>query len=204
MDKSNGQGKRPTSAAQGVATRKAIIEAAGQLIVEVGWGQVTTRAIAARAGVPHGAVGYHFTGKVELLREAGMTATEQALAVPLTMALQADSVRVLLEGTAAWFAGGGLSDPSAALLLEVAREAMHDDALREHIAALLETYRTALTDLVANDQARGVVFGAATPAGTATVIAALLDGLLMHHLLDPALDVRASADAMLALVGGRQ
>ena len=35
---------------------------------------MTTRAVAERAGLPHGAVSYHFRGKQELLTEATMFA----------------------------------------------------------------------------------------------------------------------------------
>src|SRR3954471_18939983 len=118
MDKPDGQVHRPTSAEQGAATRRAIIDAAVALIGEVGWGQVTTRAIAARAGVPHGAVGYHFNGKAELLREAAISATMRVLADPMAMTRGATSVAELVEGTLAWYSGGGISDPSVALLLE--------------------------------------------------------------------------------------
>lgn len=202
MDKSHGQAGRPTSAEQGEATRRAIVDAAVALIGELGWGQVTTRAIAARAGVPHGAVAYHFNGKAELLREAATAATERMLAAPIAMARQADSVAGLVEGTIGWYAAGGITDPSVALLLEVTREAVRDDALRESFSAMLRDFRASLADLVVRDQERGAVPAEASSAGTATVIAALLDGLLLHRVLDPQLDVEAAASAVRTLLGG--
>ena len=178
------------------------MDAAVALIGEAGWGQVTTRAIAARAGVPHGAVGYHFNGKAELLREAAISATTRALAEPIALARQAGSVRELVEGTFAWYSGGGMSDPSVALLLEVTREAVRDDALRESFAAVLRDYRSALADLVRADQERGAVTPEASTLGTATLVAALLDGLLLHLVLDPDLDIQATAAAVRTLLGG--
>lgn len=204
MDKSDGQGGRPTSAEQGAATRRAIIEAAIALIGEVGWGQVTTRAIAARAGVPHGAVGYHFTGKADLLREAALTATAQALAEPIAMVRHAGSVREVMEGTFAWYSGGGLADPSAGLLLEIAREAVRDEALREPMAEVLRDYRAALADLVRADQERGALRPDVPPEGVAATVAALLDGLLLHLLLDPGLDTHDTATAVRTLLGGER
>jgi AcrR family transcriptional regulator len=202
MDKSSGQGNRPTSAEQGAATRRAIVDAAVALIGELGWGQVTTRAIATRAGVPHGAVGYHFNGKAELLREAAVEATMRALAEPIAMAGQADSVAGLVEGSLGWYASGGIADPSVALLLEVTREAVRDDALRESFAAVLREFRTSLTELVVRDQERGAVSPEASSVGTATLVAALLDGLLLHLILDPHLDIQATASAVRTLLGG--
>ena len=55
--------------------------AAAELIAELGWGRVTTRAVAERAELPHGAVSYHFRGKQELLAEAALHAFQQAIPV---------------------------------------------------------------------------------------------------------------------------
>jgi AcrR family transcriptional regulator len=63
----------------GGATRQRLLTAAAELIAEVGWGQVTTRAVTERAGLPHGAVSYHFRGKRELLGDAAMHAFSDAL-----------------------------------------------------------------------------------------------------------------------------
>ena len=61
--------------------------AAAELIAELGWGRVTTRAVATRAGVLHGSVSYHFRGKQELLTEAALDAFQRAMPVALFEAL---------------------------------------------------------------------------------------------------------------------
>ncbi|MBO2453412.1 TetR/AcrR family transcriptional regulator [Actinomadura barringtoniae] len=203
MDKSSGQGNRPTSAEQGEATRAAILKAAAALIGENGWGHVTTRAIAARAGVPHGAVSYHFRGKDDLLRQAAVAATVEALAVPIAMVRSAGSVREVLEGTMAWYASGALDDPSMALLLETARQSSRDEELREPFAEVLRTYRAALSDLVRADQERGDLGAGASPEGIAMAVAALLDGLMLHLVADPGLDAQEGVRAVLDLMGGQ-
>ncbi|WP_165495312.1 TetR/AcrR family transcriptional regulator [Actinomadura roseirufa] len=172
------------------------------LIAEVGWGQVTTRAIATRAGVPHGAVSYHFRGKDDLLRQAAIAGTLQALAEPLALARQARDVHEVLEGTLAWFASGGLRDPSTVLLLETLRQSMLDSALREPIATALRTFRAELTELVRRDQESGEVVAGPPAAGTAVLVAALMDGLLMHMILDPELDIANAAEAARTLLRG--
>jgi AcrR family transcriptional regulator len=206
VDKADGQpttrSETLTSAQQGAATRRAILAAAAQLIAETGWCAVTTRAIAARAGVPHGAVSYHFTGRADLLREAALEATRAALAEPMALVSTAGSVSEVLQGTFAWYAAGWLSDPSVALMLESAREAGRDEALREPIAAQLHEYRSALADLVRRDQARGALVPGVDADGAAALIAALLDGLIVHLVLDPTLDTRPVATAILGLFGG--
>ncbi|MGH3415303.1 MAG: TetR family transcriptional regulator [Actinocrinis sp.] len=183
-------------------TRQALLDAAAALIAETGWCAVTTRAIAARAAVPHGAVSYHFGGKDELLREAALTATRAALAAPLALAAQAGSVAELLSGTFAWYGGGGLSDPAVAQLLETAREAARDPALRAPIAAELGDYRKTLADLVRRDQRRGALVATVPADGVAAALAALLDGLILHLVLDPDLDTRPAAAAVLGLLAG--
>jgi len=50
-------------------TRQALIFAAGELVAERGVGQVSTRAIAQKAGENLGAIHYHFGGKDNLLQE---------------------------------------------------------------------------------------------------------------------------------------
>ncbi|MEO3827462.1 helix-turn-helix domain-containing protein [Actinomadura sp. B10D3] len=202
MTKATGQGTRPSSAEQGAATRKAILTATAALIGEVGWGQVTMRAIAARAGVPHGAISYHFQGKDDLLRQAAIAGTLQALAEPLAMAQAAGDVREMFEGTLGWFAGGGLEDPSVALLLETVRQSSRDPSLREPLATEMRRFRAALTELVRRDQEQGAITADPPASGTATVVAALLDGLLLHLILDPELDLQGAAEAVRTLLRG--
>jgi AcrR family transcriptional regulator len=202
VDKPIGQGARPSSGEQGAATRAAILEATVALIGELGWGQVTMRKIAARAGVPHGAISYHFQGKDDLLRKAAVSGTLRALAEPLAMARAAGGIQEMVEGTLGWFMSGGLQDPSVALLLETARQSTRDPALREPLAAEMRKFRAALTELVQQGQESGHVNRDAPASGVATMVAALLDGLLLHLILDPELDLQDAADAVRTLLRG--
>ncbi|TDD80538.1 TetR/AcrR family transcriptional regulator [Actinomadura rubrisoli] len=204
MDKTIGQGSRSrlTSVEQGAATRAVITEAAGALIAEVGWGQVTTRAIAMRADVPHGAVSYHFQGKEDLLRQAAIAGTRQALAQPLEAARHATGVHEVLDGTFAWFTDGGLNDPTVVLLLETLRQSSRDPLLRAPIAEMLRAFRKALTDLARADQEKGDLVAGVSPSGTAALVAGLFDGLLLHLLLDPELDLHDAAGAVHTLLRG--
>lgn len=203
MDKSDGQGERtsrPASAVQGVATRKAIITAAIALIGERGWDTVTTRGVAERAGVPHGAVSYHFAGKRDLLRIAAAEAVTRMFADPIALAREAGGVGELLDGTLGWYAAGGVNDPSVTVLVEVLRAAAHDDALADRLGAELRTYRAAVTDLVERDQRRGAMAARPAPGAVAVIVAALLDGLLLHMLVDPTLDAGDAATTIRALL----
>ena len=71
----------PTSKSdrRSVETRARLLSAASELIAERGWASVSTRDLAARAGVNPALVNYHFGGKSQLLI-AGAIESLQTLA----------------------------------------------------------------------------------------------------------------------------
>jgi AcrR family transcriptional regulator len=178
------------------------MQAAAELIAELGWGRVTTRAVAGRAGLPHGSVSYHFRGKQELLTEAALHAFQQAIPVDQFAALK--TVDDLIGLIAAEVGDPEAIDPVLSrLMLEAMREAERDHALRERMGAMLGEYRRMMVDAVRVDQERGAVFDGAPPEAVATILGAVGDGLLLHVLLDPELDTAAAIDALRGLLAGR-
>ena len=114
--------------------------AAAELIAEIGWGRVTTRAVAERAGLPHGAVSYHFRGKQELLIEAAMFAFARAVPEDEFGALA--GVEDLIGFIAAEVADRDAIDPVLSrLMFEAMGEAERDPALRERMGAMLAVPR---------------------------------------------------------------
>jgi AcrR family transcriptional regulator len=200
MDKSDGQSDRTTRrSAASAATRERLLVAAAELIAQLGWGRVTTRAVAARAGLPHGAVSYHFSGKQELLGEAAMHAFERAVPIEeFTAPRDADS---LIDTIAAELGGAVATDSTLSrLMLEAMLEAERDQGLRERMGALLATYRTAMVEVVRDGQERGAVSSDAPAAAIATLLGAVGDGLMLQMLLDPELDARAPLEALRTLM----
>ncbi len=176
--------------------------AAAELIAELGWGRVTTRAVAERAGLPHGSVSYHFHGKQELLTEAAMHAFQQAIPVEGFAALT--SVKDLIGLIDAELSDRDAIDPVLSrLMLEAMREAERDAVLQERMGGMLGQYRHLMVKAVRADQKRGLVFDGASPAAIATLLGAVGDGLLLHALLDPDLDIRAAINALRALLAPR-
>jgi AcrR family transcriptional regulator len=175
--------------------------AAAQLTAELGWGRVTTRAVAARAGLPHGSVSYHFRGKQELLIEAALHAFQQAIPIGHFEALE--TVDDLIGVIAAELAPDAIDPVLSRLMLEAMREAERDPGLRERMGAMLGAYRQLMIDTVRADQERGATFGGAPPAAIATLLGAVGDGLLLHALLDPDLDIPAAIEALRALLSAR-
>lgn len=199
MDKANGQSGRTAASA---ATREKLMTAAAELIAELGWGRVTTRAVAERAGLPHGAVSYHFRGKQELLIEAAMFAFAQA--IPVAEVAARASVDDLIGLISAELADHGAIDPVLSrLMFESMREAERDAALRERMSAMLTQYRELMTRTIRAEQERGAVFTGAPAEAIATLLGAAGDGLLLHALIDPGLDVRAALGALHALLAPR-
>jgi AcrR family transcriptional regulator len=199
MDKSNGQAGRTAASAP---TREKLMAAAAALIAELGWGRVTTRAVAERAGLPHGAVSYHFRGKQELLIEAAMFAFARAIPEDEFAAL--GSMEDFIGLIAAEVADRDAIDPVLSrLMFEAMREAERDQALRERMGAMLAQYRELMVQAVRAEQQRGMVFADAPAEAIATLLGAVGDGLLLHALLDPDVDVRAALNALRALLAPR-
>lgn len=87
-------------------------------------------------------------------------------------------------------------------MFEAMSEAERDEALRDRLGALLTSYRRLLVDVVRAEQQRGAVRADADAAAIATLLGAVGDGLLLHALLDPQLDVSDALTALRAIVAG--
>ena len=204
MDSPDGQTGSPTDpTARGpasTATRERLMRAAAELIAEAGWARVTTRAVAARAGLPHGSVSYHFRGKQELLIEATLDAFQRAIPVG-----EFERLRTVddLLGLIAAELGDAMDPVLSRLSLEAMREAERDPALRERMGALLGEYRRLIVEIVRAGQRRGTVVDGAPPDAIATLVGAAGDGLLLHVVLDPGLDVGAAVEALRVLLRAR-
>ncbi len=161
---------------------------------------MTTRAVAARAGLPHGAVSYHFRGKQGLLIEAALEAFRRAIPLAEFEALR--SADDLLELIATELREA--TDPVLSrLMLEAMREAERDAVLRERMGVMMGAYRGLVVEAVRADQARGAVYDGAPAEAIATLVGAAGDGLLLHALLDPELDVAGAIAALRALLRAR-
>jgi len=179
----------------GQATRRRLLDAAVALIAEVGWGRVTTRAVAERAGLPHGAVSYHFPGKQALLSEAAMELVERSF--PLDELRELDDLAGVVSQMREWASGSAPVDQMGrAVLWEALREAGRDPLVRARSAGLLTRYRRVLADLIGAAQQRGQAPAGVDPDALATLLAAAADGLLMHAMLDPDTDFVGAVEAL--------
>jgi len=199
MNRPNGQSEWTTTKRDdSFPTRQRLIDAAAALIAELGWGQVTTRAIAERAGLPHGTVSYHFRGKQELLAEAAQHTIERLF--PMSELEAITTLEDLLSLIRSWLGNRDATESvGAGVLMEAVHESKRNPALRQHLAAILRDYRRVVAEVVRAEQSQGMLASNLAPEAVAILIAAVGDGLLLHVLLDSELNVTLAIETLFAL-----
>ncbi|CAM5297789.1 TetR/AcrR family transcriptional regulator [Streptomyces aurantiogriseus] len=183
------------STTRGEQTRARLFDAAVQLIAEEGWGAVTTRKIADRAGVRAGVVHYHFATVTDLLVDAALDATRRELGRGLELLREAEDVSTGLRHVLRAVAEYAADEPMTALLSETLLAARRIGRLREELSALLRELRAVTAQWL---RSQGC---AEEPEATAIVLLAALDGLMLHLLLDPDLPAASLAGPLARLAG---
>ncbi|MFI6575289.1 TetR/AcrR family transcriptional regulator [Nocardiopsis sp. NPDC050513] len=174
------------------------MEAGLALLAEGGWPAVTTRAVAARGGANVGLIHYHFGGlpalRLEIARRAGDTVmtpvVEALLAAP-----DARSALDAMRGVVPRVTGDErVVRLSVELIAGAIRQPELGDALREG----LREARGQVADWLGTLHPH---WPAERRAGAAMLVAALLDGMVLHHLLDAELSVEPALAALGELIG---
>ncbi|MGP3910133.1 TetR/AcrR family transcriptional regulator [Nonomuraea sp. 10N515B] len=183
------------SAARGQETRQRLLDAAVALVPELGWGGVTTRLVAERAGVAPGVVHYHFASVTELLIAAG-TGFSGGLLDQMSGELTAraeigEGVDWLL-GELARYSG---VDPASLLVVEMFLASTRLPGLRERLGEQIAAFRSRVASWLAE---RGYQGDAEIAAA---LLAAAVDGIMLHRALDPDLDIAALAGPLRAMFG---
>ncbi len=186
-------------------TRDRILNATVELMAEIGIDRVRTRSIAERAGVNPALVHYHFGSVSALVVEAAQDALLRTLG-PSLDALRSgrtigESVRAILH----WLVHYGEQSPGSTILAEAMVKATRDPAFRRWARQASQRFRAVILERLQRARDAGELDPGLDLTATAVLLAAALDGMLFHHLVDPKLDVLQVADpidAMLA-AGGR-
>ncbi|WP_237323216.1 TetR/AcrR family transcriptional regulator [Streptomyces sp. JJ36] len=165
-----------------------MVDAGVELLAEGGWPAVTTRSVAERAGANLGLIHYHWGGlpqlkqaiarragelifgplTIQLLESAGVDEVLDQLPAMVSPPTDATMTRLTVELIA-----GAVRDPQ---LGDVLRESLAE--ARRELSGWLETHLPG------------------APDGTATLLIALLDGLFLHHMLDPEMGSEEAIDAL--------
>jgi AcrR family transcriptional regulator len=188
------------STGRGEATRRKIARAAVELVGELGWDAVTTRAVAARAGVNPALVHYHFGSMDALLRGAVVAALEEEVGQTAGPLIHAPSLAEGLAGSVGSVEQLDLGTPAGNLLIEAMVRAMRDPGLAEVIVGSLQGFRDLVAARIRQAQASGEAAADVSPEASGVLIAAALDGLFFHRVIDPTTDIDGVSDLLLRLV----
>ncbi|MEV2275583.1 TetR family transcriptional regulator C-terminal domain-containing protein [Nocardiopsis sp. NPDC049922] len=187
-----------TNSARGRRRREELVEAGLALLVEGGWPAVTTRAVAARGGTNMGLIHYHFGGlpalRLEIARRAGdavmMPVVEALLAAPDARSVL-DAMRTVVPRVTG-------DERVVRLSVELIVGAMRQPELGDALRAGLREARGQIADWLGTLNPH---WPAERRTGTATLVAALLDGMMLHHLLDAQLSIEPALAALGELIG---
>lgn len=182
------------------STRRKILDAAAELIAELGWSAVTTRRIADRVGVNNALIHYYFGTKDALLIEAASTMFAEEFQGPMTRMVTAPTFAEALRAYIDYLRVIEDHGPGVTVSVEALLRGMRDEPVREWIEGVLLGARRMLEILVIAAQERGELPVDLDPAGSAVVLAALLDGLVLYRLIDPDLDLDAVESSLLGMM----
>jgi AcrR family transcriptional regulator len=193
---------RPSSFSResGDKTRRALLDAAVVLVAERGWDAVTTRQIAERAGVNQGLIHYHFRSKDHLLHAAFERALRETFAEPGAALARATNLRAAIADMVRGLEPGEEAESLALFSVEAMARGARDDEIRRSMAEMLAEFRQQIAGRIASGQWRGELSADLDAVGTATVLGALLDGLGLHVLIDPSINIERTAVAAAQLV----
>lgn len=168
------------------------------LLCDGGWPAVTTRAVAERADSRPALIHYHFGGlpglHTAIARRAGDLIINPLVAELLGAVDERAAlamVRQLLPQTTG-------DERTTRLAVELIAGAMRDPVLGEVLRDQLREARVRIADRL------GQLHPGWPPArliGTATLIVASIDGLMLHYMLDPGMPVGEALGAVEDLLG---
>jgi AcrR family transcriptional regulator len=181
------------SAARGSEVRQRLIAAAVELIPERGWTAVSTRVLADRAGVTPSVVHYHFPSVSAVLNDAVVGGMRQALSEVDGLLDSARTPADAVDAMLALVSQYSGADPTSLLFTEGYLAATRDAELRERIEAVLTEFRERFGRWLASREVP-------VPEGTAAVLMAAIDGLLLHRGLGAGQDTEAAAAVLRRVV----
>lgn len=184
-------------AQRGQEVRQRLLAAAVELIPERGWSAVSTRLLAERARVTPGVVHYHFASVQDLLSQATVGLMREMLSGVGDLFDRAKTATEAVDTMLAALEEYSGRDPASLVLIEAYLAATRDDELRRAMTAIVADFRQrfagALTRWLVPD-----------PASTAAVMAAAIDGILLHRGLDPDVTAASIGPVLRRLVAGNQ
>jgi AcrR family transcriptional regulator len=150
--------------------------------------------VAERAGVGAGLVHYHFASLQALLTEAALGAMRGVLEQVGPVLDGARTPREAVDLVMASLAGHTGRDPVSLVFMEAYLASTRDADLRDSVAAIIAEFRRRLAGRLAGH-------GLDDPEETAAVLAAAIDGVLLHRAVDPSLTGEIVAPVLRRILG---
>ena len=182
-------------------TRQRILRATVALMAEIGIDRVRTRSIAERAGVNPALVHYHFGSVPALVLEAAEDALRRELGPSIDVLQSGATLKASLRAVLTWIERYGERTPGSTILAEAMVKATRDPAFRRWTKHASQRFRSAILERLEAARDAGELDANLDLTATAMLLAASLDGLLFHRLVDPTLDVMRAAAPLEAMLG---
>jgi AcrR family transcriptional regulator len=184
---------------RGQQTRERIVAATLEVIAREGWRGVTVRKIAAAAGVNAALINYHFGSKTSLMLTALESALEEQVVTPMLDAFAAAEPQHVLAELVRLTLGPRVPADAHRVFESALAAVVHDPDLAVRLRPTLQRFRAVLAEVFERAIAAGEM-----PPGDAEALAmvctALLDGLWLHHLIDPDLPAERVASTAAQLL----
>lgn len=184
-------------------TRERILHATVLLMAEIGIDRVRTRDIAKRAGVNLALVHYHFGSVPALVMEAAEDALQRELGPSIELFRSGGTIGESVRAILKWIESDGERNPGSTILAEAMVKATRSSSFRRWTMRASRRFRTAIRARLEFAREAGEMAPDLDLDATALLLAAALDGLLFHRLVDPKLDVVKAAAPLDALLRGR-
>jgi AcrR family transcriptional regulator len=200
----------PASTEDGQRSRDRILQAALDLIMDVGIDRVRLAEIARRAGMSSGQVMYYFTSKEHILLETLAWQEHQDLLRRRAALAEVTGAWRKLERFIGLYLPVGPADPSWILWLEAWARAPHNRDVSRFLDELLDLWRDDLTEIIARGIEDGEFTAPASVDDFTYRYIAVLDGLAlqglrqMHQVTRDRLVELAAQAARLELAAGSQ
>ena len=182
------------------STRDRILQATVELMAEVGIDRMRTRAIAERAEVNPALIHYHFNSMAALSMEAAQHALIEELGPSIGVLESAATIDEGLRAMLEWIEREGQRTPGATVLAEAMVKATRDPEFRRWSRNASRRFRALILERLEAARERGEIDASLNLPPTAVLLAAALDGLLFHHLVDGTLDVMQTAEPIEAML----
>jgi AcrR family transcriptional regulator len=181
-------------------TRERLLHATVELMAEIGFDRVRTRSIAQRAGVNPALVHYYFGSVSALVMEAAQDALLRTLGPSLDALRSGATIGEAIRAILDWLQRYGEKSPGSTILAEAMVKATRDPAFRKWAKRASQRFRAVILERLQAARAAGEVDPTLDLTAASVLLAAALDGLLFHHLVDPKLDVLQVAAPIQAML----